>query len=101
MYRATVSTSSGAQSKSGNPCDRLIAPCSLARRVITAKMLTPVAGSLDWTARVVTRGKYHKRMTRSDAPVAQHVLTPSIHQLTPDQLRSMYRTILLPRLVEE
>jgi 2-oxoisovalerate dehydrogenase E1 component len=40
-------------------------------------------------------------MTRSDAPVAQHVLTPSIHQLTPDQLRSMYRTILLPRLVEE
>jgi 2-oxoisovalerate dehydrogenase E1 component len=40
-------------------------------------------------------------MTRSDAPVAEHDLTPSIHELTPDQLRSMYRTILLPRLIEE
>jgi 2-oxoisovalerate dehydrogenase E1 component len=40
-------------------------------------------------------------MTRSDAPVAEHTLTPSVHELTPDQLRSMYRTILLPRLIEE
>jgi 2-oxoisovalerate dehydrogenase E1 component len=40
-------------------------------------------------------------MTRSDAPTAEHALTPSIHELTPDQLRSMYRTILLPRLIEE
>jgi 2-oxoisovalerate dehydrogenase E1 component len=40
-------------------------------------------------------------MTRSDAPVAEHALTPSVHELTPDQLRSMYRTILLPRLIEE
>ena len=66
-------------------------------------MLTPVEGSFDWTARVVTRGKYHKSMTRSssDAPVAEHALTPSVHELTPDQLRDMYRTILLPRLVEE
>ena len=42
-------------------------------------------------------------MTRSrqDAPVAEHDLTPSVHELTPDQLRTMYRTILLPRLVEE
>src|SRR5262245_36291110 len=47
MARATASTSSGAQSKSGNPCDRLIAPCSAARRDITAKMLTPVDGSFE------------------------------------------------------
>jgi 2-oxoisovalerate dehydrogenase E1 component len=40
-------------------------------------------------------------MTHSDAPVAEHALTPSVHELTPDQLRSMYRTILLPRLIEE
>jgi 2-oxoisovalerate dehydrogenase E1 component len=40
-------------------------------------------------------------MTRSDAPVAEHTLTPSVHELTPDQLRSMYRAILLPRLIEE
>jgi 2-oxoisovalerate dehydrogenase E1 component len=42
-------------------------------------------------------------MTRSssDVPVAEHSLTPSVHELTPDQLRQMYRTILLPRLIEE
>ena len=40
-------------------------------------------------------------MTRSDAPVAEHPITPSVHELTPDQLQSMYRTILLPRLIEE
>lgn len=37
----------------------------------------------------------------SDAPAAEHPLTPSVHELTPDQLRDMYRTILLPRLIEE
>src|SRR5690554_4516569 len=46
MARATSSTSSGAQSKSGNPCERLMAPHSAARRDISAKMLTPPAGSL-------------------------------------------------------
>jgi hypothetical protein len=46
MYLATRSISSGDVSKSGKPCDRLIAPTSLARRVITAKMLTPPDGSL-------------------------------------------------------
>jgi 2-oxoisovalerate dehydrogenase E1 component len=42
-------------------------------------------------------------MTRSrqDAPVAEHDLTRSFHELSPDQLRAMYRTILLPRLIEE
>jgi hypothetical protein len=43
----TASTSAGSQSKSGNPCDRLIAPCSLARRVMTEKMLMPTSGSFD------------------------------------------------------
>src|SRR5215203_1885244 len=47
MYFATMSISSGDVSKSGKPCDRLIAPTSFARRVITAKMLTPPAGSFD------------------------------------------------------
>jgi 2-oxoisovalerate dehydrogenase E1 component len=43
-------------------------------------------------------------MPRSSIPdfaVSEHTLTPSVHELTPDQLRSMYRTILLPRLIEE
>src|SRR5689334_25340727 len=47
MKRATLSTSSGDVSKSGNPCERLIAPTSLARRVLTATMLTPPVGSFD------------------------------------------------------
>ena len=47
MCRATASTSAGSQSKSGNPCERLMAPCSLASRVMTEKMLTPVPGSFD------------------------------------------------------
>src|SRR5215213_10506499 len=36
--------SAGAASKSGNPCERLIAPCSSARCDMTVKMLTPVDG---------------------------------------------------------
>src|SRR3989338_3646976 len=52
MQRATASTSSGAQLKSGNPCPRLMAPCSSARRDITEKMVTPAAGSFDRTVRV-------------------------------------------------
>jgi 2-oxoisovalerate dehydrogenase E1 component len=40
-------------------------------------------------------------MTRPDAPVAEHAITPSVHELTPEQLRSMYRTLLLPRLIED
>src|SRR6187549_2972659 len=51
MKRATDSISSGDVSKSGKPCDRLIAPTSLARRVMTAKMLTPPAGNFENTAR--------------------------------------------------
>ena len=39
--------------------------------------------------------------SRQDTPVAEHDLTPSVHELSPDQLRAMYRRILLPRLVEE
>ena len=50
MALATASTSAGSQSKSGNPCDRLMAWCSLASRVITEKMLTPTSGSLEVTA---------------------------------------------------
>src|SRR5262245_30131956 len=39
--------SSGAQLKSGNPCDRLMAPCSSAGRDIVVKIVTPVLGSLE------------------------------------------------------
>jgi hypothetical protein len=39
--------SSGAQSKSGNPWDRLIALCSAASRDITVKMVVPTLGSLE------------------------------------------------------
>src|SRR6187402_1081250 len=57
MAWATASTSAGSQSKSGKPCDRLMALCSLARRVITEKMLTPMSGSLEVTetAEVIIR----------------------------------------------
>ena len=47
MCRATASTSSGSQSKSGNPCDRLIAPTSAASCDITVKMVVPTDGSRD------------------------------------------------------
>src|SRR5262245_21064047 len=51
MCRATASISAGEVSNSGKPCERLMAPSSLAMRVITAKMLTPLAGSLDCSVR--------------------------------------------------
>src|SRR5712691_7574073 len=41
------------------------------------------------------------RSPGSDTPTAEYPITPSAHDLTPDRLRSMYRTILLPRLIEE
>src|SRR4029078_11933958 len=47
MCRATASTSAGSQSKSGNPCDKLIAPVSAASCDITVKMVVPTAGSFD------------------------------------------------------
>src|SRR5262245_19287542 len=47
MYLVTRSRSSFAQSKSGKPCDRLIALCSCARRDITVKMVVPTSGSLE------------------------------------------------------
>src|SRR5258705_13951865 len=53
MYRVTASISSGAQLKSGNPCDRLIAPCSSASRDIFVKIVTPVPGSLERTGMVL------------------------------------------------
>src|SRR5262245_56052169 len=43
----TASTSAGSQSKSGKPWERLMAPCSFARRVITAKIDTPTSGSFE------------------------------------------------------
>src|SRR3954462_10345221 len=47
MWRATASTNAGSQSKSGNPCERLIAPVSAASFDITVKMVVPTLGSLD------------------------------------------------------
>src|SRR3954470_20219121 len=47
MCRATASTSAGSQSKSGNPCDRLIAPRSAASFDMTVKMVVPTFGSFD------------------------------------------------------
>jgi hypothetical protein len=47
MCRATASTISAGGLNSGNPCERLMAPHSLASFVITAKMLTPLEGSLE------------------------------------------------------
>jgi hypothetical protein len=47
MCAATASTSAGSQSKSGKPCDRLIAPRSAASFDITVKIVVPTLGSLD------------------------------------------------------
>src|SRR6185436_15997620 len=47
MYFVTRSRNSFAQSKSGKPCDRLIALCSCASFDITVKIVVPTAGSLD------------------------------------------------------
>jgi hypothetical protein len=47
IWRATSSTSSGAQSKSGKPCPMLMASSSTASCDITWKMLTPAEGSFD------------------------------------------------------
>src|SRR5919107_1103687 len=55
MCRATASTSAGSQSKSGNPCDRLIAPRSVASFDMTVKMVVPTLGSFE-VKRVEVRG---------------------------------------------
>src|SRR3954470_19931234 len=47
MCRVTASTSAGSQSKSGNPCDRLIAPRSAASFDMTVKIVVPTLGSFD------------------------------------------------------
>ena len=46
-----ASNSAGSAWKSGNPCDRLMAPHSAARRDMTVKMVVPTAGNLESTAR--------------------------------------------------
>src|SRR4029453_5292201 len=81
MKRATRSMSSGEVSKSGKPCDRLIAPTSFDSRVMTAKMLTPPAGSFDGIARAWDIVLYDSRSRKLLYPVArlerhQRVLTP-------------------------
>src|SRR5258705_9450628 len=60
MYRVTASISSGAQLKSGNPCDRLIAPCSRASRDIVVKIVTPVSGSFERIGRVRVRPLFYE-----------------------------------------
>jgi len=52
MYLVSSARSSGAQSKSGNPCERLIAPCSCASRDMTVKIVVPTRGSLESSGRV-------------------------------------------------
>ncbi len=47
MCAATASTSAGSQSKSGKPCERLIASSSAASRDITVKIVVPTAGSFE------------------------------------------------------
>src|SRR5258705_12385775 len=46
-YLVTSSSRRGAQSKSGKPCDRLIALCSWASRDMTVKIVVPTLGSLE------------------------------------------------------
>src|SRR5687767_6614054 len=48
MCRATASTKAGSQSKSGNPCDRLMAPVSAASFDMTVKIVVPTEGSFDF-----------------------------------------------------
>jgi hypothetical protein len=43
----TRAISSGEVLKSGNPCERLIAPTSVAKADITVKIVVPVWGSLE------------------------------------------------------
>src|SRR6185436_9145767 len=64
MYRATASTSAGSQSKSGNPCDRLIAPRSAASFDITVKIVVPTLGSFDVRTRVITATCLSQRASR-------------------------------------
>src|SRR5215203_951356 len=49
MCRVTASTSAGSQSKSGKPCDRLIAPRSAASFDMTVKIVVPTFGNLDFS----------------------------------------------------
>src|SRR5262245_42384338 len=52
MYLVTRSRNALAQSKSGKPCDRLIALCSCASRDITVKIVVAAFGSLEAMERV-------------------------------------------------
>jgi hypothetical protein len=46
MAPVTASTSLGSQSKSGNPCPKLTALCSVAKADMTVKIVVPTDGSL-------------------------------------------------------
>ena len=47
MYECVNSTNRFGMLKSGNPCERLTAPCSRAKPLITVKMVVPTFGSLE------------------------------------------------------
>jgi hypothetical protein len=48
MASVTNAVSSALIGKSGNPCPRFTALCSVARALITVKMVVPTSGNLDW-----------------------------------------------------
>src|SRR4029079_12211817 len=67
MYLVTRSRNSFAQSKSGKPCERLIALCSCARRDITVKIVVPTSGSFEamgWENEGMAEGFYQRHSAR-------------------------------------
>src|ERR1043166_7903593 len=79
MCFATASTSAGSQSKSGKPCERLIAPRSAASFDITVKIVVPTLGSLDL---IDTAGHlselFCSRLEHARLPVLAHGVPPEM-----------------------
>jgi hypothetical protein len=60
MLSVTSSTSRGGGSKSGNPCDKLIAPHSCARRDMTVKIVVPTRGNFEGGSANTTRSQFRQ-----------------------------------------
>src|SRR3954452_221630 len=91
MCRATASTSAGSQSKSGNPCDKLIAPRSAASLDMTVKIVVPTLGSFDRRCNGVakfTNCPSQQEIGRSEDQEARSVSNKTKSSWSPELLTS-------------
>src|SRR6476646_3067073 len=92
MCRAIASTSAGSQSKSGNPCDRLIASRSAASFDITVKIVVPTDGSFEVMVMGLSRGACSMAVV-SDTEALEDAGVAILAALVPAEVPAVHRHI--------